>query len=53
MQTVLKREEIDFIFDLYHPVETDENSKDDDAEPETEKLDAAQSGAIYKTSYLT
>ncbi|MBE0377920.1 hypothetical protein [Pseudoalteromonas prydzensis] len=52
MQTVLKREEIDFIFDLYHPVECDENTADD-SEPETEKLDTAQSGAIYKTSYLT
>lgn len=52
MQAVLKREEIDFIFDLYHGGENDENTKND-AEPETEKFDAAQVGVIYKTDYLT
>ena len=52
MQTVLKREEIDFIFDLYHHAECDEATTED-LEPETEKLDTTQSGVIYKTSYLT
>ncbi|WP_394192371.1 hypothetical protein [Pseudoalteromonas atlantica] len=52
MPAILKREEIDFIFDLYHCVERDENNTDE-VEPETEKLDSTQGINIYQPSYLT
>ncbi|MBB1293232.1 hypothetical protein H5154_01410 [Pseudoalteromonas sp. SR44-5] len=52
MQAILKREEIDFIFDLYSYEDSDElNSSEPNSD--TEKHDITQSKVIYQPSCLT
>lgn len=49
MQTILKREEIDFIFELCRHEQVEET----DNETDTKKLDSAQGNDIFQPSYLT
>ncbi|WP_176372541.1 hypothetical protein [Pseudoalteromonas sp. A601] len=52
MQTVLKREEIDFIFELYRHEQQEDGSYTDN-ETDTKKLDSAQGSDIFQPTYLT
>ncbi|MCQ8879019.1 hypothetical protein NQT69_13485 [Pseudoalteromonas shioyasakiensis] len=52
MQTVLKREEIDFIFELYRH-EPSDDANYNDIETDSQKRDSAQTSDVFKPSYLT
>ncbi|CAM4161759.1 hypothetical protein [Pseudoalteromonas ostreae] len=52
MQAILKREEIDFIFDLYNYDDNDE-LRGSEPSSDTEKHDITQSKVIYQPNCLT